>query len=56
MKCDKCNNDATNCVRDIEETTKSLDVWRTYAPFGDIRYGCDVHPVESRGIDLRLSY
>lgn len=46
--CDSCSNPATHMVRDICVRVSPDGVTLDRRPDGNIRYGCDAHPVESK--------
>lgn len=55
-KCDSCDRPATHAVRDVARVTGPLDTMERYEKYGKARYGCNLHPVESREYDMRSLY
>ena len=49
-RCDMCGRPATNAAVDTIRTDEPGDAFITRAPVGPAKYGCDVHPVESREV------
>ena len=43
LKCEVCGEPATNAVHDIEETSKPLDLYKTFKPYGSPHFYCDKH-------------
>ena len=48
LKCEVCGEQATNAVHDIEETSKPLDIYKTFKPYGSPHFYCDKHDRPSR--------
>lgn len=50
--CDTCGERATQQARDSKEVHGESDLFRSYEPVSEVRYGCIAHPVKSKTVML----